>query len=192
MILLCKHFINNSINNSSLNESLLSIILAGLGGALIATLIAIFYDKHKQNRKIRNLFKGFISEIKINEEYLKHNYGLAELIGNNRIKPSIFIPVRNCICEKVLTSGEIKLDNTMRRLCDHYLVTLDHLNQMIKTLENTDFTSNEYTEAIERIKRYCRSKQGAYDEKFDFVLKHANEIQKKIFDQKKYLNKYLQ
>ncbi|MCK4664820.1 MAG: hypothetical protein KAT68_18255 [Bacteroidales bacterium] len=172
-------------------ESLKTILLGGLGGALIAPLITILYDRCKHIRKEKNLFKGFISEMGINKEYLKHNHDLAGLIQKEGDKPSIFIPARNEICTILLNSGDLKIDKKIRKQCNHYLVTLDHHNQMISTIERLSETSKEYDTAIERIKRYCRLEQGNYSEKFDYVSKHIDNIKSILIIEKRYLKKYL-
>ncbi len=164
------------ISDNSLWKTILPIILGGLGGVIVAALVTISYDLYKSFQRKKNLYKGFISEMEVNKEYLKHNYSLAESIQNKQDKPSIFIPVRNNVCVTILTSGEIKLDINTRKLFNHYLVTLDHLNQMIKTIERTTNFDKEYDIAIERIKRYCRQEPGKYSENFDFIYKHIDKM----------------
>ncbi|MCF6364570.1 MAG: hypothetical protein L3J35_00025 [Bacteroidales bacterium] len=168
-------------------ETLTTVLLGGLGGAIIAPIITIFYDKYKKNRREKNIFRGFISEMEANKEYLKHNYGLAVLILKEKSKPSVFIHVRKEICVTLLTSGELKIDKNFRKKCNHYLVTLDHHEQMINTIKSLSEKSNEYNTALERIKRYCRLEQGNYSEQFDYVSKHIDEIKNMLIIEKKYL-----
>jgi hypothetical protein len=166
---------------------LLSIILSGIVGVVLATCITILYDWRKQNRKSSNLLKGLISEISINLEYIEHNYKLAEWIKNQKPKASVFIPVRNKICLKVLASGEISLKDETRDLANKYLVTLDHLNQMIHSLSDHPPESNEYQKAIDRIKRYCRNEvdpDGAY---YDFIIRRINDLKPALIQQYSFL-----
>jgi hypothetical protein len=165
MIFLCQ---SNSAGIGTLN-----IILAGIGGAIIASMITILNSRYWTIQKEKNLFKGLISEMKANLEYIKHNYKLAGLILNDNLKPGIFINVRNSICAQVLTSGEVKLNKETRRICEHYLVTLDHLNQMVRIAE----FENNNSEVIEKIKRYCRENDEEYGSEFDYVKKHIIELE---------------
>lgn len=171
--------------NSILNY-LNPILLGGLAGVIVV----IIYDWIKRNNKRKNLYKGCISEMEVNKEYLKHNHELATSIKNYESKPSIFILVRNDVCVNLLTSGEIKLNKIIRKKCDHYLVTLDHLNQMITTIEQTEKNTQEYEVALERIIRYCRKEQGDFADEFDYISKHINSIQHVLLEQKKYLKNY--
>lgn len=172
-------------------EVLTTVLLGGLGGAIIAPFITIFNDRCKQIRKEKNIFKGFISEMEANKEYLKHNYGLADLILKKKSKPSVFIQVRKEICVALLTSGELKIDKSFRKKCNHYLVTLDHHEQMINTIKSLSEKSDEYNTALERIKRYCRLEQGDYYEKFDYISKHIDEIKSTLINEKRYIKKLL-
>lgn len=179
MIILCQ-------SNSAETINTLNIILGGIGGAIIASLITIISNNCTRNRKEKNLFKGFVSEMKANNEYLKHNYDLANLILDNKPKPSIFINVRNIICAQILTSGEVKLEKETRKMTEHYLVTLDHLNQMIKIaqIEKTN------KEVVKKIKRYCREKDDEYDSEFDYIKKHIKKLEEQLYDQKYYLKNH--
>ncbi|MBW6534705.1 MAG: hypothetical protein K0B11_06825 [Mariniphaga sp.] len=166
---------------------ILNIVLSGLGGAILATLIVIINNKCKELRKEKNLFKGLFSEMKVNLEYLKHNYDTACQILNNKKSSGIFIYVRNFICVQILTSGEIKLQNETRKNIEHYLVTLDHLNQMIKKAESEKIIANESKNTIEKIKRYCRDDENEYKKGCDFVKKGILKIQNNLFSKKRYL-----
>jgi hypothetical protein len=190
MTLLCQLSQTDPLNVSLFWEKILTIVLGGIGGVIVAALVTILYDFYKSRKKRSNLYKGFISEMEVNKEYLKHNHSLADIIQKGQEKPTIFIPVRANVCLTILTSGEIKLDLNTRKFLDHYLVTLDHLNQMIKTIERTENNNKEYEVAIERIKRYCRSEPVGYSDNFDYVIKNMDTIKDILFKKKKFLKRY--
>ena len=183
MILLCEHYYTTS--------SIVPIFLSGLGGALIASLSAILYDRWEKYKINRNLFKGFISEMEANKEYLTHNYNLANKTkGENKYKISTFIPVETIICSNILTSGEIKLKSDDRKSIGHYLVTLDHLNQMISAIKTTSETAPEYELLLKQLSRYCRKEKGK--DIHDFVWQYIDEIKDNLFKQKPYLKEYFE
>lgn len=170
-----------------MSESMTSIFLSGLGSGLIATLIIVLYELRKKRIMERNLYRGFISELQINKEYLKHNFDLA---GDNS-KPPIFVPLRYDACARILTSGEIKLEDETREKCNHYLVTVDHLNRMLLMIGQVSKGDNDHKITMERIKRYCRSEVGDYGDEFDFVRKHLDQIQVSLIENKNYLKYFI-
>jgi hypothetical protein len=159
-----------------MSENMTSVFLSGLGSIVVATVITIIYEWRKRKIIERNLLRGFVSKLDINKEYLKHNFDLATLLLTDNSKPPIFVPVRESACTRILTSGEVRLNNDIRTKCTHYLVTVDYLNRMITTIELTDRESKDYKTGIERIKRYCRTEEENYSSDFDYVRKHLNEI----------------
>lgn len=131
-------------------NSFWNIVTAILASGVLASLISILYESRRIRTRRKNLLKAAYWELTENVEKAAHNYRMAVRCLNAHCRRSgevhalSFLVFSSKRAEAYLSFEELdKIEERAGETLSHYMVVVDHWNQMINLTEKAGVVENE-------------------------------------------------